>query len=581
MQNFVCRITALFIEEGATSVPGFADFALKVLQKAKYQWKSNGRRHVFGGNFSAADKRAAFAKMAAWHRLALSMVKTEFPDWEICASFAIFDLSETRLSDSDPEAAEHMKQSFVRLAAAFQVDEARLRHQVLRYAPVARQTKQMKQLTNAAAWSKVVQSAGANKHDVQELRHVLKYYMGLAVSTCGLERSLSRQSWLNQKNALHQGDSMHGLKAKLLVDYDASKEMEIIKMAQLRFKSLHVGTRKHTHARLDKGMPHKQAKKPRLLRNWLQKRAEAVKTKARAVRSPKARTKEELGHAWSATHEQEEVFQNKKRRKFQMEARKARILLPSEVDDNLDEEVRVWKKGMLDATKARAKKRMRDDAKRALRQIIFPEGAKVFFEGACAEHSKGPLLRKRKMVAVEQRVKADVFVTEDVGKLGLRTQAVAVLKGCLVLTADSWLSGKGPSLKLRPAVRLASTRHVYFSSKVRRDVHPQASSFCASVINNEALKRGKEKGKWSVVRSFQDFKAKKIAAMNARHPVRVIGIFAKSEVCNVRDELADAVGKPCIKRSPPEKIHISTLPFFLERVQSEDNAVSTRGVCGS
>ena len=134
--GFKRRLDALFGEAETCLETGFTSLARKHLERPRMLREAKGRHRSIGGLAMPAILDIARGKclprMKAWRRLALEVVDTEFPDYELLGAFSAFCLQPAGAHArrrAPQEANAWVANSLGRLADAFGVDKALLTEQ--------------------------------------------------------------------------------------------------------------------------------------------------------------------------------------------------------------------------------------------------------------------------------------------------------------------------------------------------------------------------------------------------------------------------------------------------------------------
>ena len=208
VDNFVIRIKTLFGEDAGVMRSGYTAHVINLLK--------DGRLHVFcqGTTLqppSDSVARRCLDRMKGWMRLALQVLRTEFPNYSIFQSFSIFDLADARpvrgqVLQLDRPAATSLK----RLAKFFDVDEDGLRAQFLRARPFAAKMKSQNSCDNIEAWQKAAQHKLFQ--DASDLKEVLLRVLAWHGSTSGVEQTFSKACY----NRIGSGQATEEMENRIL-----------------------------------------------------------------------------------------------------------------------------------------------------------------------------------------------------------------------------------------------------------------------------------------------------------------------------------------------------------------------------
>ena len=116
--------------------------------------------------------------MRSWSRLAIEVLRTEFPSHSLFNSMQIFSLkAERQFRDSD--CADDL---FLRLAQVFGVNAGALRDQLLRHRPVAEQVMREGGLKSRDAWERTMQRLAKTSLPSDHLGPVICRYIAWQVA---------------------------------------------------------------------------------------------------------------------------------------------------------------------------------------------------------------------------------------------------------------------------------------------------------------------------------------------------------------------------------------------------------------
>lgn len=94
---FIKRICLMFVEGKVTSINGYTAFAIQNLKHLRLM-RTKGGTKTFGGDAepSAETITKCLQHMAGWSKLAIAIMETEFPAYEIFQAFDVFSLASKR-----------------------------------------------------------------------------------------------------------------------------------------------------------------------------------------------------------------------------------------------------------------------------------------------------------------------------------------------------------------------------------------------------------------------------------------------------------------------------------------------------
>jgi hypothetical protein len=151
--RFVRHIIYLFVEGGVFKTKGYAEFAMSTLTRVRVIRLRRGGIKTFGGiqEPSQEVQNRCLQRMSAWAKLAIEVVQTEFPHWEIFQSFSILSLS-TFGSKKARENEDQYKTCVKRLAQKFHLDAAALEVEIDDYRHLALHIHTTQKLSAGNAW---------------------------------------------------------------------------------------------------------------------------------------------------------------------------------------------------------------------------------------------------------------------------------------------------------------------------------------------------------------------------------------------------------------------------------------------
>ena len=435
--DFHSRISFLFLEGGAWSISGFASFAEKQLQR-QVTWVCGNKSFSLGG-CSPELKARVMGRMQAWHRVAVEILKTEFPDFELVGSFQVFGFHGASggmtpyygggltSQVSDPEELHaNTKQALQKLAQAFHFDYDALLRQFWRLQPVASHCKCAHHVSDGDAWKLAVQRSQKAwlKHDIRIIEACVRYFLAFAVGTTHLERKFAKQKRANHHSADGQLMDFDIVKAKLLTDYQECEEAKVISYAKKVWLSSFGPTRSSpSQTRVHKGL--RQRKSGKSEASWLRARRQSLVKAVAGARLPgKTRVSKAALVAkgvWQESHEKEEQFQVKKRKIFMEECAAQGGLLASEVQGEADvQELETSGQHREDRRQKACVSKEKSVAKREAVNAVCPKtllaglkGACVFVDAAVASQVSTSLLAQRQLTMTSTRHVADLFVVQD------------------------------------------------------------------------------------------------------------------------------------------------------------------------
>ena len=577
VSDFATRLDYLFLKGGVYHTLGFAEFTLRKTLSKPICWEVRGglRSMSLSGPEVDLCKQRCLRRMQAWHRLTMATLAAEFPDFDLCNAFCIFSLPDPGDADGG-QAPPFLQRGCAKLAQALNLDADTLQRELLRLRLVAARHKNMKGLTNMRAWQLAMQELVSKRGrqraapEGETLSTCLQRYGAYAISTCGLERKFSQQTFTGRTQSMHQCASTASLKAKLTNDYNAAEEQTIIATAQEVWMSLFKGTRVTHGPRMHKGLPlPASAERPNSEAGWLRKRRASVKdAMATGARdgggdpslAPRALTEEELGDAWGATHTMEEQYQAQKRRKILIECWHRQTLLPDECDDSLPLEAAEDGKKKRDQVEKQHREKERRKTRLALKftDCLGVTAKNVFIEpgsltAAGSRHIE-QILTSKGVEFLQQRCQCDIFVSSDLATGVCRTAWAACLVGGWVVSPATLQHAQhaGAAVKYRRA--LDKRRRLYITPACQ-EVYPRIAQLLSDTIAFTEARL------WRIIHAEEEFILEKAEAIAARQGPRVMAIGLEAEL----QSLADKVGG-----GDPAKKHVFVMARALSFLQHVD-----------
>ena len=575
--DFAARIDYLFLNGGVFHTMGFAEFTIRNTLSKAICWKVRGELRSMSLSGPELDfcKQRCLRRMQAWHRLTMATLAAEFPDFDLCNAFCIFSLPDPDAADGG-QAPPFLQRGCAKLAQALNVDADTLQCELLRLRLVAARHNNMKGLTNMEAWQLAMQDLMSKRgHQMDAptgatLSTCLQRYGAYAISTCGLERKFSQQTFTGRTQSLHQCASTASLKAKLTNDYTVAEAQTIIATAQEVWMSLFKGTRATHGPRMHKGLSlPATAERLNSEAGWLRKRRASVQgAMAAGARdgggdpsvAPRALTEEELGDAWGPTHAKEEQYQTQKRRKIQIECWHRHTLLPDECDESLPLEAAEDGKKRLDKAETQHREKQRNKHRLALqfKGCLGVTAKNVFIEpgsltAAESQHIE-QILAHKGVEFLQQRCQCDVFVSSNLATGVCRTSWAACLVGGWVVSPATLRHAQhaGAAVKYRRALDIR--RRLYITPACQ-EVYPRIVQLLSGIIAFTEARL------WRIIHAEEEYILAKAEAMAARQSPRVLAIGLEAEL----HPLADKVGG-----GDPAKKHVFVMAGALSFLQNVD-----------
>ena len=194
VREFVQKIRCLFDHGACFITPSFTRYAVELLKSPVAIYCRDGATRVLGGVGTLTErvKQECLQRMRGAVALAVRVVETEWPSYDLLASFQVFDLArrQVKSSDDDTDDCQLDVRDVQRLAKAFKVDETALSLQLERVRAYAQRAYAAKHCENKEAWADAIRRF--------QQRHAADSRESLAVLTevarglgnCGMEGML-------------------------------------------------------------------------------------------------------------------------------------------------------------------------------------------------------------------------------------------------------------------------------------------------------------------------------------------------------------------------------------------------------
>ena len=174
---FIDRITVLFQHKAALET-GYTQHILSLIrQKALCIFLPNAVRKF--GDVDDDIVNRCLERMRSWSRLAMEVLRTEFPHHSLFNSMEIFSLKAERQVQRNDCADDH----FLRLAQVFGVNAGALRDQLQRHRAVAEQLMREGGLKSRDAWVRTMQRLSKTRLPSDHLGPVIARYIAWQVAS--------------------------------------------------------------------------------------------------------------------------------------------------------------------------------------------------------------------------------------------------------------------------------------------------------------------------------------------------------------------------------------------------------------
>ena len=445
---------------------------------------------------SSADIHFCLGIMARWVSMVRITAAAEFPDFTVLTAFRIFSLAST--ASSSHMRIQENTGSIERLAHAFGVCPVELHQDMVRWRPVAEQVRKNTRCGNKEAWAQalkpLLRDRKHRRFNANALLTVIPRYIAWCVATSGIESVFSASERVMQSRGssseLFEENMLRLVAARTK---DSTDTTDVLDRARAIW-STRFGRRTMVGHRVDKGIKRKRMAMSEA--TVLAQRTEAVAAKVSA--GAVAELVDEDPDQLPPGIQQEIKFQKDKLQQRKVEALRDGVLLPSEVDDALQEALAVE----LDRVQERAKTRAAA-ARRIARHCAEAScnwgalsGLAAWVEDDANSAACASGIQLRGLRVVLDPFDGDVLVVKDVSSLTDLVRLLAGCKGLHVLAADTVVAGdSGAFLVLNRALRLR--RFIWATASFQTE---HASLWDHTV--KLAASRG---SKWKVLATSDDF----------------------------------------------------------------------------
>jgi len=352
VDSFVRRIVSLFEEGAVITASTFTAFVIDCMKSVRLIRIKGSKTKSLGGPHAPTHvvKQRCLNRMRSWGRLAIQIIKTEFPSYEIFRSFAVFSLSKESKRGTHGEQLKQDDENVERLAQRFKLEQSTLTAEINDYKKLATTIYRTSSSSTFEAWAKALQQR-RRSHLVLKAhpqRAVAKVVMRLplyAPTSSGVEQSHSRIALVITNNRRHMHEFSEIVALKLMLDRRAEEEQEIVQRARELYRELYGEARSQRQARSDKGLQKdSKATATGTEKAWLDARRKSI-DEAAAKGSSMEIAPESCADAWTEKHDKEMAFQVQKARGLKIEAFHDLTLISDDIDPTLPD----------DAAKERAK----------------------------------------------------------------------------------------------------------------------------------------------------------------------------------------------------------------------------------
>ena len=328
---FLDRITWLYHSDGILEVGSHTKFIIKWLQTPRSFMLRNVGKMIGGGPLQSGVLRRCFLHLRRWTVLAQEVIHTEFPDFDLLASFSILSLS--KVSNKIASVKPHLQ----RLGQAFKqhsLEESFFHTQRRAISIFNAEEKDVD-----AAWRTALLRSDAidqGRRNTGPMWHVLQRKVTFTHTTSGIEHKFSQvdKKICKQRNMLPANENL--AVALLSMDFKAAGGVDNICQEAARVWSESFGTYVRTHKihRLDKGVKRRSATASGSTEGaFISKFHEDVKRKTPEGSS--ALFSAHIPQDWGADCQKERLWQQRQRKRRKIEAHINGILLPNEITEEV------------------------------------------------------------------------------------------------------------------------------------------------------------------------------------------------------------------------------------------------------
>ena len=209
VHSFQSRIGALFQQSKVVEC-GYTHYVLELLRSGSLCIFLPNAVKKFKGVDSGMLERC-ITRMRCWARLAVEVLRAEFPHHSLFNAMQVFSLKTER--EQVCEITQTTNVHFHRLAQVFDVNAAALRDQLLRHRPVAEQMMREGGLKSRDAWLRAMRRLGKSGSPSDHLSPVMWRYIawqaiGIELATFGLVVVEETNYMESNLTVLNGGDSI-------------------------------------------------------------------------------------------------------------------------------------------------------------------------------------------------------------------------------------------------------------------------------------------------------------------------------------------------------------------------------------
>ena len=504
LHHFLQRIHLLFPQgECYAMASSYTKHILNFLKQPRTIFY-NGSAKVIGGptRITAAILERCMTRLGAWVMLATTVLRAEFPGFEVLQAFGCLSLGNTRRPCSKHPQDWH--EDLQRLSNFCNVKTDDVVGEYEDHKPIANKFYNQGGMTTLEAWAKAVEATQSSKrrregHPSKSLREILYRFGAYGGSTSGVERLFASTC---RAAGILRADLSEGLvndEVQLMTDVDPKLDETLAKGARTIWAkvcgpSRTAGAQRAERLDAGKSRNFKTIGGKLMLAGHIKRRRQEVDELV-AAKKPRVSLKtdpvtHQVGSdGWSEAHEKERLFQETKRLTRYMEAMDEGHTLPKEESAGAKEALRMWR----DFEHSKAEKYVKAKTRQASARLRVPAdltAGKVFvqpgYDVGDATAFRQALVRF-KMQRVYDRLDAKVFIVPDITEPGQRIRWIAMLSGGLVCDAKYLVSGghAGGSIAFKAAAR--GKRSIWCSDafvNAHGEIHRILTTMVRSAISN-------------------------------------------------------------------------------------------------
>ena len=269
--------------------------------------------------------------------LAMQVIETEWPDWEVLKSFSLFSLNSERKDTKNNhfislKTDEEEDRYIERLAKVFGVCKDTLRREFKDHEPLARRIYIETKVTTQDAWREALKRTQEGRADLKAnhpavaLLPILAEFMTFGSSTSGVEQGFAKTLRTISPQQLAADPMVEESICKLAIDKSLESDADIAQRAKKIWAEVFGESRRHSEekSRIDKGITKgKKSEQPdgrKTEVDFLRKRRDSVVVAAQGTSATVVSNSiingtclHGAGDAWTGKHEKEQDFQKAKR----------------------------------------------------------------------------------------------------------------------------------------------------------------------------------------------------------------------------------------------------------------------------